>query len=81
MKNLKPRSLSDIRVQLSDLLDKLEKVEENGFIEETVIIGAFADGLAYALGEELGEDYFAQANHLARKPREIQPIKSTWKVV
>ena len=77
------RPVNELRVKLSNLLDKMEKAEERGCSrDEIVILGAFADGLAFALGEKLDEDYFELANKLAG----IQPESDTkslknWKSV
>ena len=77
---MKSRPVALLRAQLSEFLDKMEKVEENGHIEEVVILGAFADGIAYALGEDLADDYFEQANLLS-KSETNPPEKKGMKVV
>ena len=59
------RTVTEIRSVLNLILDKMEVIEEQGFIEEMLMLGAFCDGLAFCLGEDTNKDYVAEAKRLA----------------
>ena len=72
--------VAEIRIRVAKLLDLMEQAEENGASpEQIVILGAFADGVAFALGEELEEDYFALAEKLARIKKKSKKVD--WKII
>ena len=76
------RPIAEVRTRLAELLDLMEKAEENGASrEQVVILGAFADGMAFALGEDMEEDYFELARRLAGQQEEEKPVSTTWKMV
>lgn len=66
---MKRRTEGEIKTVLVEILDRLERIEEQGHIEETLMLGAFADGLAFCLGENMARDYVEMAKHLAGPER------------
>lgn len=69
------RTKAEIKAVLVEILDKMEQIEEQGHIEETLMLGAFADGLAFCLGENVGRDYVATARNLSGPERVKKELK------
>jgi len=79
---MKKRPVDEMRNKLSELLDLMELAEKQGCPREQIsVLGAFADGIAYALGENLEENYFDLAAKLAGVGKEETKSPGTWTMV